>query len=331
MDGKSYPFIRITIKEKYPKVLYARRIYDKNSLYFGPYPNIGVVRQILKTVRRIFPYQSTQSHPKRPCLYYHLGLCPCPEVFNDKTYRKNIRYIINFLRGKTKKVLLDLKKEREKYVLKEEFEKADLSQKKINAIFKITSPIYKPYYYEINPNLTSDIRENEINTLIDILNKEGLNLKFLKRVECFDISTIGGKFATGGMVVFINGEKRTSEYKRFRIRIKTPNSNDYIMMSEVIKRRLDHKEWDFPDLLIVDGGKGQVSIVLKTLKEKNLRIPVIGLAKRLESITLADFKQINLDHSSPALHLIMRIRDEAHRFAITYHRKLRANYLLKTV
>lgn len=331
MDGKSYPFIKISIKDKYPKVLFARGIKDKNSLYFGPYPNVGIVRGVLKRVRRIFPYQSVLNHPKKPCLYFHLGLCPCPEVFEDKAYKRNIRYIVNFLKGNTKKVLKDLENEKKREVEKEEFEKAAICQKRINAIYQITNPVYKPLFYEVNPNLTSDIRENELVTLKDVLEKEGLNIKKPVKIECFDISNIGGKFATGSMVVFINGEKFSSGYRRFRVRIKTPKSNDYVMMAEVLKRRLNHPEWELPDLLIVDGGKGQVSTALKTLNEARLEVPVIGLAKRLESVVLPNFKQMTLNRRSPALQLIMRIRDEAHRFAITYHRKLRSNYFLETV
>lgn len=331
MDGKAYPFIRITIKDKYPKVLYSRRILDKRSSYFGPYPNIGTVRQILKTVRRIFPYQSVVNHPKRPCLYYHLGLCPCPEIFKDPLYKKNIKHIADFLEGKTKRVLKDLEKEKKILVENEEFEKADVLQKKINSIYQITKPVNQPYYYELNPNLIADIRRTELIKLKDVLTKEGLKIRLPKRIECFDISTIGGKFATGSMVVFISGEKTPAQYRRFRVRIKTPKSNDYLMMAEVIKRRFMHKEWGFPDLLVVDGGKGQVSTAIGVLKEVGLDVPVVGLAKRLESIITPDFKSVNLDRRSPALQLIMRIRDEAHRFAITYHRKLRSSYFLETV
>lgn len=330
MDGKAYPFIKINVQEKYPAVIYARHITDEDSLYFGPYPNIGTVRQILKTVRRIFPYKSVQNHPNKICLYYHLGLCPCPEVYSNGGYKQNIKYIVNFLRGKTQSVIKNLEKDKSKYIHSEEFEKASEIQKKINAIYQITNPIYKPSYYETNPNLSSDIRVNELVSLKQVLEQEGMILDVPKRIECFDISNIGGKLATGSMVVFIDGEKFSSGYRRFKIKIKPPKSNDYAMMAEVLRRRLSHREWDLPNLIIVDGGKGQVSTALKVLQEYNLKIPIIGLAKRLESIVTPDLKQITLDRRFPAIQLIMRVRDEAHRFAVTYHRRLRSNYLLKT-
>ena len=144
------------------------------------------------------------------------------------------------------------------------------------------------------------------------------------------MSTISGKFSTGSMVVFVDGEKAGDLYRRFRVRIDG-KPNDLAMMSEVLNRRFGHKEWESPDLAIVDGGKGQVSAAIKVLKELKLNIPVIGLAKRLETIITSDFREINLDKSSRALHLIMRIRDEAHRFAITYHRRLRQIYFLERV
>ena len=94
-DGKAYPLIRITIKDKCPKVLVTRRIEDNNSLYFGPFPNSEALRLVLRTTRRIFPFQSVMNHPKKHCLYFHLGLCPCPEITKNKDYKKNIKHLIS--------------------------------------------------------------------------------------------------------------------------------------------------------------------------------------------------------------------------------------------
>lgn len=326
-DGKSYPLIRVTIKDTYPKVLVARRNEDKNSLYFGPYPSSKDVRMVLKLLRRIFPFQNVLHHPKRSCLYYHLQLCPCPEVFDSKIlrkiYRRNIKHVIQFLEGKTKQVIKELEKERDTASKNEDFEEAEALQKQINAIVYITSPIHKPFEYELNPNLAIDLRTKELNDLKRHL--KGVNIKVteLNRIECFDISNISGKFSVGSMVVFTNGEKDNSQYRRFRIRKTTGIPNDFAAMQEVLQRRLKHPEWQSPDLIIVDGGKGQISATQKALKETNMNIPLVGLAKREEIIITSDFKEIKLPKDSEALHLIMRIRDEAHRFAITYHKKLR--------
>ena len=331
-DGKAYPLIKITIKDKYPKVLTARKIEDeKNNLYFGPYPNAGAMRLVLKTIRKIFPYQSVKNHPKKVCLYYHLGLCPCLAVFDSpelkKEYEKNIKRIITFLKGNTKKVLRDLEKERGAASKKEEYEKANNLQEKINSILIVTSPSYPSFDSQVNPNLEEDIKNEELSCLKKELKNTKSHVSSLKRIESFDISNISGKLAVGSMVVFINGEKNTSSYRRFKIRFTKGKPNDFAMISEVVSRRLNHREWPFPDLIIIDGGKGQVSSVLKVLKRKNLNLGLIGIAKREETIITSNFNEIKLPKDSKALHLVMRIRDEAHRFALLYHRKLRSKYL----
>lgn len=323
-DGKAYPLIRITVKDEYPKVLVARKPDDPRSIYFGPFPNSGAMRLVLKTIRRIFPFQSVIHHPNKLCFYYHLDLCPCPNVTKDKEYEQTIKHIIKFLNGQTKSIIRDLEIERNTFSKNQQFENALLIQNKINAIELVTSKFYKPFEYEKNPNLREDIRNEELNLLIYNLNKEKVNIKKLNRIECYDISNTSGKNATGSMVVFINGEKQSSLYRKFKIR-GTYNDlpNDFAMMEEVISRRLKHHEWDFPDLIIVDGGKGQISSALKSLAKANVSIPVVGLAKQEEIIITTDFKEIKLPKDSKQLLLMMRIRDEAHRFAITYHKKLR--------
>jgi len=338
-DDKAYLMVRITVKDKYPKVLLARRSDDNpvnaGSIYFGPFPNAGeALKTVLRTIRKIFSYQSVPNHAKKICLYYHLGLCPCPPVFDSpkyqKEYRRNIKHIIDFLQGDMQKIIRDLKKERNIFSKNEEFEKANLLQNKIKAIELITGPFYKSGLdLDIDPSFTDDLREKEIQDLINILNKHNVHVKKIARIECFDISNISGTNATGSMVTFTNGEKNGNWYRKFRIRtLNTPN--DLVMMEEVLKRRLKHKEWPYPDLIIVDGGKGQVSIALKTMKQfNNLTIHIIGLAKKEETIVTSDLKEISLPKDSRALKLIMRIRDEAHRFAITYHRKLRSQSLLR--
>ena len=334
-DGKNYPLIRVST-EKYPKILIARRSDDNppagGSIYFGPFPNAKEMRIVLKIIRKIFPYQSVPNHPKKMCLYYHLGLCPCPPVFDSvefrKEYKKTIKHIVDFLNGNTKKIIKDLIKERDLLSHSESFEKAKEIQNKINAIEIITGPFYNNTFDpDINPNFMEDLIKKEILDLKEILNKNGVLIKNLERIECYDISNISGTNATGSMVVFTDGEKDSQWYRRFKIRLEN-KPNDFAMIAEVLKRRLSHPEWPMPNLIIVDGGKGQVSSGLKVLKETNNQIPLIGLAKREETIITSDFKQISLPKNSNALKLIMRIRDEAHRFAVTYHRKLRSKNFL---
>ena len=327
-DGKAYPLIRITIKDKYPKVLVARRQDDQLSVYFGPFPNAGAMRLVLKTIRRIFPFQAVINHPNKPCFYNHIGLCPCPTFYKDDSYKQTIKHIIKFLNGQTKNVIKDLEKERNEFSKNQQYEDASTVQKKIDAIKLITSKFYHPNEYEVNPNLKEDIRREELALLKESLNREGVGVKNLQRIECYDISNISGKNAVGSMVVFIDGEKASSLYRKFKIKNDYNGlPNDFAMMEEVIGRRIKHAEWQLPGLIIVDGGKGQVSSALKALKNLNIKVPLVGLAKQEEIIITSDFKEIILSKESKQLHLVMRIRDEAHRFAISYHKKLRAKKL----
>lgn len=327
INNNSYQMIRITVHDQYPKVLLSRYADDPQSLYFGPYPSGSTIKMVLRLMRKIFPFQSVENHPKRICLFNHLGLCPCPPIFNSpedkKTYKKNIKNLVLFLQGKKQQVIIGLQKERDIYSKTENFENAKKIQNQIDAISYITQPMHSAIEYQHNPNLSQDLHNKELGNLATYLQKAGYAVKNIKKIECYDISNTSGTNATASMAVFINGEKNSAEYRRFKIR-QTEGPNDFAMMQEVITRRLKHTEWQYPDLIIVDGGKGQVTAALKALKEANLAIPIIGLAKKEETIITSDYKEIRLPKDSESLHLVMRIRDEAHRFAVTYHRKLRS-------
>jgi len=372
-DNKSYPMVRITAKDQYPAVLFARRSEDRHSVYFGPYPSSKTLRTVLRTIRRIFPFHSVTNHPKKECLYHHLGLCPCIPAFNTeenrKAYKKTIKHIIQFMSGEKKSVLKDLEKERDELANNQQFEQCQKIQKQIDAINYVTSPIHRPFEYEINPNLRTDLRAKELNDLRSILGEYGVKTNYLERIECYDISNISGTNAVGSMVVFTNGEKDASQYRRFKITPDIKGPNDFAMMESILTRRLKHDEWPHPDLIVIDGGKGQISSAMNALEKyyssipsplpqpsltrmregqvidseaqtqegegenednssKLKRIPLVGLAKREETIITPDFKEISISKDTEALLLIQRIRDEAHRFAITYHKKLRSKSFL---
>ncbi len=325
LDGKSFLGLKITIKDEYPKVLLVRKEGDKTSLYFGPFTSAKSLRTVYKLLRRIFPFQAVTNHPDKYCLYHHLGLCPCPTVTKDKNYKRNIKHIIDFLNGDTAGVVRELENERDNYSKQDDFENAQKIQEKINSIKLITSPVYKPLEYELNPNLRIDIISEELDSLKNILIQNDVHPKNLERIECYDISTFQGKSSTASMVVFANGEKDSSSYRRFRIKEDYGGlPNDFAMLSEVLERRLKRTDWKMPSLIIVDGGKGQVSSAQAVLKSLNLDIPLIGLAKKEEIIITSELREVKLPHTDKSLHLLMRIRDEAHRFAINYHRKLRS-------
>ena len=145
-------------------------------------------------------------------------------------------------------------------------------------------------------------------------------------IEGYDISNIRGKTAVGSMVVFRNGVPDKSSYRKFRIKT-VEGPNDYAMLQEVIWRRLDNEDWGLPDLMLIDGGLGQVGAVKEVLDSKGLDIPVIGLAKREEVIWFPEGNNLRLSRRSQALKLLQKIRDEAHRFAVKYHHQLREKEL----
>lgn len=336
-DDKAYPFIKITVSGNWPKVSITRKIENSRDLFFGPYPDSKTLYFILRTIRRIFPYRSCQTLPKKPCLYFHLHRCPgccfLPQNLSfKKTYQKEIKKIILFLQGKSRQVLNILEKEMAIYAYKELYEEAAKRKVQIEQIKKLLAPTYQPLDYLSNPNLITDLRTQELRKLYQLLLPYyphlSSNLCLLSfRIECFDISNLSGKLAVGSMVVFIGGEADKRQYRRFKIRTKqTPD--DVAMIKEITLRRLNHHEWPYPQLMVVDGGLPQVNAAVLILKLKGFKIPVIGLAKRLEQIFLANGQNISLPKDSPALLLLQRIRDEAHRFALSYHRKLRKKVLL---
>lgn len=361
-DDKSYPLIKITKKDTFPAVLLSRKIDDPRAIYFGPFPSSGSVKSVLKTLRRAFPYKSVVHHPKHRCLYNHLGLCPCPEAFDSplvrQDYKKNIHNIIRVLEGKSQVVLKELQKEMEKSSKLEKFEDALKYKAQIDALSVITQPSHTPFEYDINPNLRTDIRDSEIEMLIQALSNAGLHVSGLQRIECYDISNISGTHATGSLVVLSDGEIDKSQYRKFKIK-KDGSPNDFAMMKEMLERRLKHDEWPCPSLIVIDGGKGQLSSVLEAMYLTQKYFPVVGLAKREETIIVPvhqpffnpasknlievtesnykklygdneeNFVEISLPKDSGSLHLIQRIRNEAHRFAITYHRGLRSKGALK--
>jgi excinuclease ABC subunit C len=329
-DDKSYPYVEIT-EGPNASVTITRKVSNPTSEYFGPYADVTGLKYVLKMVRRLFPFQSVKNHPKRKCLYYHLGLCPCVLVFtqHESEYKKNLKKIASFLQGDINQVKKMLLQEQKIAVKEEEFEKASFIQKQLERIEIITSPDYSPFSYEQKPDLYFQRIAKEKSSLEKILQRNGLMVGELKRIECYDISNFQGSEATGSMVVFTDGDIDKKEYRRFKIRSKnTPD--DFLMHQEMMERRLMRKDWARPDLLVIDGGKGQVSSVLEVLEKLGHTIPMIGLAKREEIIVIPKridgvihFTEINIDNKIPGINLLRRIRDEAHRFAITYHKLLR--------
>lgn len=326
-DDKHPLYIRLT-KEKYPRIITARKIdgQEKNLAFYGPFPSSRSVYAVLRMLRRIFPY-SDHKLGKRGCLYSHIGLCsPCPndieqnsnqesKTVDTKKYKSNIRKIKSILDGNIDLVAKDLEKEMKAASRNQNYEEAAAIRNQIEHLEYITRPQMPTDFYMENPNLYSDQRELELRQLQKILSANNIKIENLKRIECFDIAHLAGVNATASMVTFIDAEANKKEYRHFKIR-KAKGGDDYDSMREVGKRRMKHLEdWGKPDLIIVDGGAGQV----KAFSENVENIPVVGIAKHPDRLIVGEQK-IRL--TGNPLNLVSRMRDEAHRFARRYHHKL---------
>jgi excinuclease ABC subunit C len=340
-DDKRYAWIRIT-NDEFPKIERVREKKNDGSKYFGPYPSGKTIIKLLSNLRKTFPYrtcnlkifENQEVKKSRLCIYYHINLCdgPCDSLISKDKYMDNINNIIKFLNGDKQKILDKLEKEMLFYSKKKDFEKAANLRDRIKEIRYVAQNI-KVDFGDDEDIFIKNKKEENIESAKKLFSV--LGIKYITgRIECYDISNIQGKYPVSSMVVFRKGDMDTSYYRKFKIRSQdTPN--DPLMIYETIKRRITHKEEDEsfsekPDLIIIDGGKSQLNSALKALEEENINIPIIGLAKKREEIFLPNQKNpILLNFRNPEHLLIRRIRDEAHRFAITFHRKLRSKGFIK--
>ncbi len=336
-DDKSPLYIKIT-KEEFPRVVLCRKTEmkkDKRSLYFGPYLSTKDVKSVIRTIRKFIPF-SDHKPEKKPCFYSQIGLCnPCPSLIKKTTdqqtkkrlrsvYLRNISRVKNILKGNILFVKKRLDKELKNLVEEERYEEAKELSKRLDFFEKILQRKTEPQEYLENPNLVVDIREKEVESLQNFL-KNYYKIKKLKRIECFDISHISGKNVVGSMVVFLDGDKRPSLYRKFKI--KNPKNDDFSSIREVIQRRLNHlRDWGTPDLIIIDGGKPQLIALLDILRGE--KIPFVGIAKKEEEIVIPVVENNGLGFVRKKIkeedfgNLIIRIRDESHRFAHKYYRLL---------
>jgi len=311
-DDKTFPFIKITA-EKFPSVFICRPKKEDKAKYFGPFTDAKSIRELVKQIRKIFPFRSCRKMPKKACLHFHIGLCPAPciDKISQKDYAKIINNICLILKGRREPLLGKLSQQMHLLAQKGKFEQAAQLRDQTIALGSIYLGGQVENFFQ------------EAKQLADILNFKKLPF----RIEAFDVSNIFGKEAVGSMVSFRQGSPDKNNYRRFRIKESQGEINDYKMLSEITRRRyqrLKEEKLELPDLILIDGGRGQVSVVKKELDKLNLDLPIIGIAKAEEKIiTLNKINPIVLPKNSLALRLIMRIRDEAHRFALAYHHILR--------
>lgn len=311
-DDKSYPYIEIT-GEKFPKVLVVRpREKNPQSKYYGPYVEVALLREALNIIRKIFHFRVCEPFPKKECLDFHIGLCdgPCIAKMSEKDYQRNIRNIILILEGKKDELYRNLKLEMEALSRDNRFEEAARVRDQLRAIGALYSGSADINYYKEAEQL-----------------QRALSLaRMPERIECFDISNIMGHQSVGSMVSFLGGKPDKNNYRRFKIR-EVAGIDDFKMIGEVVRRRYSRLQKEglaFPDLILIDGGKGQLSSACAELEKLGIAISIISLAKREEEVFLPGKRNpIRLSRESLGLKLLQRVRDEAHRFAVSYHRNLR--------
>lgn len=342
-DDKAMSYIRIDYDSDYPTVTTTRRPLDDGARYFGPYFSTYAVRQSLKLLRRVFPF-ATRRVPgqKRATLHYHLGLDPGLEEGKTslEDYRANLRKLIAIIQGKRKTIVSEIERDMKRAAKQKDFERA---AKLRNQLFALQG-LNKQVIFSDKEFLDIS-KDHALNELVNLLSM----LKFPQRIEGYDISHMQGTDVVASMVVFTNGVSNKAEYRKFKTKIN--HNNDFYNMNETLKRRLSEKNrkaWGLPDLVLIDGGKGQLDAAIQARDEAGCnKIPFVGLAKREEQIVIQkdksgvtldtkelhklggfmtesdDFILVNVPHNTNLIKLLQRIRDESHRFAVSYHSVLK--------
>ncbi len=445
-DDKTYPYIKIDTKGNYPCLSIVRRMADDDAKYFGPYGDVGAMRNSLKVIRRFFPIRACKKELKafkdRPCVYHHLGQCsaPCAGQISEKEYNTIVSQLILFLDGKMNGVIRNLQSEMSDVSLKQEYERAAALRDRIHDLEKTVQKVrvvlpsaenldaitlirgedevcaqvlqvregkvissesfnlkvaeeagdeeslesfLKQYYQKrsyipnriiINKrigdseviakwlseksqrkieirapsdpklrailNLASENARTHLEQSYAAKKRAAISLAELKKelgltkvprlIECFDISNLGEKEAVGSKVAFANGAPNKKEYRMYKIKTVL-GQDDPAMMGEVIRRRftrLLEEKGTLPDLVVVDGGITQVKSAKRSLYGLGIDIPIIGLAKKLEQIYIPNGEILEPERNSESSLLLQHVRDEAHRFAVKYHRKRREKMLV---
>ncbi len=441
-DDKTYPFIKVTLNEAFPRVYATRRLEKDGAKYYGPYASAGAMHETISLLKKLFPLRSCRSmDAQRPCLEYHIERClaPCAGLVDQKTYMEMVKTVCLFLEGRSADVEKDLKRRMLAASDELKFEQAGRLRDQLTAVRQVMekqnivtgagdqdvlglarlgsqscvqvffirsgkmvgrdrfmlsggdnetdgdvlAAFVKQYYNEaafiareiltpvvlpesellanwlserkggavhlLTPQrgskrelvqLATDnaaeylrqrnerdaVKHGKSTAAMEELAQRLSLARLPKRIECFDISHIQGAETVASMVVFTGGEPDKAEYRRFKLRTVEGSPDDFASMQEVTLRRYREATEPLPDLIVIDGGKGQLSSALEVIRGVGLNeIPVIGLAKEFEHIFRENISEpLILPRHSEALRLIQQIRDEAHRFAVTYHRKLRA-------
>ena len=330
-DGKNYFYVAVAKgNEGIPYVFITHQKDSTDTKYIGPFIEGQALKKTLKYLRRVFPFythstgsgQASARHPKNQCTWCHLKLCPGPNP-NLAEYKANLKKLIFILQGKRKSAVYTLRREMEVLAKTNKFEEAGKVRDRILALERI---LEHTHVIE-NGQLAAGKWQLTEKTLQEILETKTP----ISKIECYDISNIQGTLAVWSMVVFVDGAPDKSQYKKFRIRMKN-EPNDIAMLKEVLTRRLTHPEWGYPEVMLIDGGIAQLNVAIRTKNQDTItkKIRVISIAKGRQELFIENKKTpIPLKNlPSEIYNLVKHLDDEAHRFAITFHRKLRKKALL---
>jgi len=321
-DDKTVSYVRINMRDEVPYVSFTRNPVDDGATYVGPFYGKSAVEKAVRNLRRIFPYYVKPYNGKRT-LDTDLGLAPGVEIGKTSAadYRRNLRKMIKYLEGGREKLLKELEKAMKEAAARGDFEVAAEARNQLFGLKELKKKIV------FSDKEFLDISSDQ--ALLELQKLLGLE-KPPRRIEGYDISHQSGTNAVGSMVVFLNGAAARGEYRKFKIR--GSGKDDLKSMSEVLTRRMRHEEWEKPDLILLDGGEGQVKAVLPLISG----IPVVGRDKSGSHAKSAGTKIfvpgrgiVPLSNGSHAARLLARIDEEAHRFAITYHSLLKRKNMLK--
>ncbi|MES2204939.1 MAG: excinuclease ABC subunit UvrC [Pseudomonadota bacterium] len=338
-DDKTYPYILLS-KHAYPRLESFRGIRNKNSEFYGPFPNASAVRQTLKLIQKIFKLRNCRDSffklRTRPCLQHQIGRCsaPCVKKISELDYQADVNQVRLLLQGKSEEVLHALATKMDMAAQKMEYEQAAFYRDRIanvRHIQSLQSLDLESAYSDVFESIVSAKKKYFIQSesLRDILSLDEIP----QRIECFDISHMQGEAIVGSCVVFNHEGALKQDYRRFTINDITPG-DDYAAMRQVLQRRYERRieeESVLPDLIIIDGGWGQVNIAREVLQTLNCHEPVlIGISKGPErraghdKILIANSKkELLFEINNPGFLLIQHIRDEAHRFAVAGHQMAR--------
>jgi len=324
-DDKRFPLLRVYLNKPFPKFELCRIRKSDAGTYFGPYTSGQAARAALEFVEKRFGIR--QCRPTRPDAetYKHCNndiirdcTAPCIGQVTPDEYRERVETACAFLRGERPEFIREIRAKMKEASSEYRFEDAA-------ALRDMMLLLHRAVKERALVRKTDKMKSSEAKAGIKELGEQ-LELKKAPRViECFDISTISGTYAVASMVAAVDGVPTPQRYRRFRIKT-VKGSDDPRMMAEAVHRRyarLQKEQGALPDLVVVDGGITQVRAAFQALEEIGVNLPVIGIAKQFEELVRDDKPTLRLPKDSVARAVVTGLRDEAHRFAIAYHRTLR--------